>query len=111
MRVNKLILSIIIFIISLPIFIWLESGFAIKSATDFVKPLIFSASLVISSVRFYKHYLLIISLTLLFLMVIFYLFWQIPTADWLGSVGIGMFTIYIIGYLPELIRKGYVEKL
>lgn len=111
MKINKFLLVFFIFFISLPVFIWLESGFFIKTINDIIKPLIFSTSLVISIANFYRNYLLRISFTLLFLMVIFYLFWQIPASEWFGSVGLGILTVYVLGHIPQLIKKGYIEKI
>lgn len=108
---NKFLLSILIFVIAVPTFIWFEIGFEVESFKDMIKPFIFSFSLVFSLINLYRIYLLITSLTFLFLMVIFYLFWQIPLSEWFGSVGIGILTIYIFGYLPELIKNGYVKKI
>lgn len=111
MKINKLLLSILILIISFPIFMWLESGFSIKSFLDLIKPLIFSFSASISFINFYKKFLLIFSLSLLIIMVFFYLIWKIDLSNWFGSLGFGMLIIYVVGYFPQLFKKGYVEKL
>jgi len=111
MKTNKLLIFILVYIVSLPIFIWLESGFVIRSMADFIKPLLFSLSLVISLSDFYRKYLLITSLTFLGLMVVFYLFWKIDIANFFGSVGIGILTISFLGYFPKLLKNGFVEKL
>ena len=111
MMKNKFLTSILIFLISLPIFIWLESGLAIKSFVYLVRPLIFASSLAVFITPHFRKFLLIISLSLLGLMIIFYLFWQIDISNWLGSLGIGLLTIYVIEHISGLIKKGYVEKL
>ena len=111
MRINKFLMGVLIFSISMPVFIWLETGFAVKTWYDLVKPLIFSISLVVSLANLFKIYLLSISLSLLFLMVLFYLFWQIPVSDWFGSVGVGILITYFLGNIPQLIKRGYLEKL
>lgn len=111
MSFNKLLISIVIFSVSLPIFIWLESGFAIKSAHDLIKPFIFSLSLAVSFNNFYKRILLIFSLILLGIMIFLYLLWKIDLSNWFGSLGFGILTIYVLGYIPELFKKGYVEKI
>lgn len=111
MKMSKFLVSILVFLISLPIFIYLESGFAINSFFDILKPLIFSASLIISINTIFRRFLLMISLIFLSFMVVFYIFWKMDFSNWLGSVGFGMLIIYVLGYLPEIIKKGFVEKL
>lgn len=111
MKISKILAFIIILIVSLPVFMWLESGFSIKSPLDLIKPLIFSLSASISFVNFYKRLLLITSLILLTIMVFLYLIWKIDLSNWFGSLGFGMLTIYVAGYFSELIKKGFVEKI
>lgn len=111
MKINKLLIAVIILFVSFPIFIWLESGFAIKTPIDLIKPVIFSISLAASFGNFYKRILLTISLILLSFMVVFYLLWKIDLSNWFGSLGLGVLAIYIFGYLPQLIKKGFVEKI
>lgn len=58
-----------------------------------------------------RKYSLILSLSSLFLMIVFYLIGQLDTANWFGSLGFGLLVITVIFYLPELFKKGYINKL
>lgn len=111
MKASRTLFLIIILLISFPIFIWLESGFSIKSVVDLINPFIFTTSLVLSIGNFFRRILLTCAFILLIIMVAFYLFWQIDISSWLGSLGMGILTIYVLGYLPDLVKKGYVEKI
>lgn len=111
MKLSKILVTIMILIISLPIFIWLENGFSVKSSLDLVKPVIFSFSAVFCYMNFYRKFLLISSLFLLTIMVFFYLIWKIDLSNWFGSLGFGLLVIFTLGYIPQLLKEGYVEKL
>lgn len=78
----------------------------------YFQSLVFSATLVIS---FFVHKLRIklfyISFFILALMVLFYLMDNLDLSNSSASIGIGMLLIVSLSYLPELIKKGYMEKL
>ncbi len=57
-----------------------------------------------------RKYLLVISFVLLVLMVPFLLMGRLDTADLLGSLGFGSLMVVTISYLPQLLRKGYIDK-
>ncbi len=63
-----------------------------------------------SQIKKIRRIILVLSLALLFLMVIIYLFNNIELANLIGSIGFGMFVTVVITYTPELIRKGYIER-
>lgn len=111
MNLKKLLIYILIFIVSLPVFIWLETSFKINSIFDLIRPLIFSVSLVISLRNIFRKFILAISLIFLGLMIIAYLFWQITLANWIGSLGFGILILVCITYISELLKKGSVNKL
>lgn len=106
---SKIILKFFISVISIAIFWGLESGFTLRNGYEAVKSIIFALSLFIVLTNKYKKYVLWIAIFLLMLMVILYLLWQIPLSDLFGSIGFGMFFIFILSYLPSLIKKGFVE--
>lgn len=110
MKIGKFLILILVSLASIPIFLWLENGFSVKTPVDLVKPIIFSLALFLSLGDMYKKILLIVTLFLLFLMVVFYLFWKIDLSNWFGSLGFGMLIIYTLGYFPELLKRGFVEK-
>lgn len=111
MKLSKILVAIMILIISFPIFIWLENGFSVKSSLDLVKPIVFSFSAAFSYMNFYRKFLLISSLFLLTIMIFFYLIWKIDLSNWFGSLGFGILIIYTLGFIPQLLKKGYIEKL
>ncbi len=111
MKLDKTFSIFLIFLLSLPVFIWLETGFSINSASDLIKPAIFGLSLTSSLNNIRRRVFLIFSLGLFGLMVLFYLFWQIEVSNWFGSLGFGILLAYFIGLLPEITKKGFIEKL
>lgn len=96
--------SIIIFVVSLPLFIFLELGFKVVSVFDLIFPFIFSIVAAISVYKIYRRYLFIISFLLFAFMVVFYLFWQMDLSNWFGSLGIGILTITMLSHIPELMK-------
>ena len=110
MNLKKFIIQSVVFLLSLPVFFWLESGFVSKGGVDLVRPLIFAAALTIFMNQNLRKYLLTIALSLLSLMVPFYLFWQMDISNWVGSLGVGLLAIYIIEYFPKLIKNGFIDK-
>lgn len=108
---KKLFLKLFIAIISVGLFWGFESGFSLRNGDELIKSIIFSITLLIILITKYKKIILWISICLLILMVILYLFWQIPLSTLFGSIGLGMFLIYIFSFMPDLIKRGFVEKL
>src|SRR3989344_9074499 len=100
MRLNKLILSPILFVISFLIFIVLDVGVNVEQASQIIQPLFFALTLVISILftRFKKR-LLVFSIVCLIILVGTYLFGMIEVSDWIGRLGFGIFFITIFSYL------------
>ena len=73
----------------------------------FIFALTFSLCIFLS---FLKKLFLIISLGLLSLMVFVYFFNLLEISNWLGSLGYGMLLMITFSYLPEFVKKGYIEK-
>ena len=57
-----------------------------------------------------RKYLLIASFALLLLMIFFYLIGQLDTSNWLGSLGFALLIVTIVSYLPQLFKRGYIDK-
>lgn len=112
---NKTILTlraIAIFIFFTLFFILIDGEWPIENFYKSIRSLIFSLSvLAIILNPSIKKSLLFISGLMLILMIIFYLLNQLMIADWIGSLGFGIVAITIAGYLPELIRRGYIKNL
>lgn len=102
--------GVLIFVISLPIFIFLDNGVSLPAKERFVQELIFAFALSLTFHKVFKKYILIFSLSCLMIMVLLISFLKFATADWFGSLGFGVLLIYFIGLLPQLIRRGHVDK-
>lgn len=111
MQIKKIIFIPLLFIIFFSIFTTLDIGMEVKELIQLIQPMFFTLTVIIS-VFFLKlrKVILIIALFLLLLMVFTYLLSFLAISSWIGSLGFGMFTIVIISYLPELIKKGYIER-
>lgn len=112
MKKFRIIFILIISIVSFFIFSGIEFEPLNQVTSKYLQAFIFSATLAVSIIKpslrlklFYLGFLLI------FLMVCFYLFGRLPTANSFASIGIGILLIVSLTYLPELFRKGFVEKL
>lgn len=110
-KTKVIFLKLFISIISIGFFWGLESGFTLRNGDELLKSLIFASAFFIVLTNKFKNYLLRISVTLLVIMVILYLFWQIPLSSFFGSIGFGILSIFVLSYIPDLVRKGYIEKL
>lgn len=107
---KKIVLKFFVSIVSVLFFWGLESGFTLRNGYELIKSITFACSLFIVLTQKYKRYVLWIAIFLLISMCVFYLFWQIPFSDLLGSIGFGMFFIFVLSYFPELTRKGFIEE-
>lgn len=59
----------------------------------------------------FRRKLFYLAFLLLLMMVAFYLTGQLLWSNALASLGIGILLILSLSYVPEIIKKGYVEKL
>lgn len=108
---KKIIIAPILTIIFTFIFHLLSFELETNSVNRIIQPLIFSITLVIGILfSTFRKVVIIISLILLLLMILTYLFNILDFSNWLGSLGFGMLFITIMTYLPEFIKKGYIEK-
>lgn len=106
----KYLWAMIIFPVSLVIFMILEYGRITIVGSEIIQPLIFTLVVEVIYLRKYRLPILLFSLAMLFLMVILYLFNYLLTANWIGSLGFGMLLLIISSYLPEFIKNGFIEK-
>lgn len=111
MKAVKVISILIITIISFFIFSGVEFE-PLNQTYKYLQSFIFSVILAISilkpSLRLKLCYL---GLLFIFLMITFYLFGKLALSNSFASIGIGILLIVSLTYLPELVKKGYVEKL
>ena len=109
-------LKIIIKFLILPIiftilFNFLEYGFSWDRVDKFILPALLA---LVATINFFivraRAYFLILSFVLLAVMVVLYLIDQLALSTNVGSFGFAVLIIIVISYIPELIKKGYIEK-
>lgn len=108
---KKFFLGIIIFVSAALIFSLLEFESSFDKFGTLIQPLIFALTLTVSI--FLKHIrkvILSISIALLIIMILTYLLNMINISNWIGGLGFGILIVTLASYLPELIKKGYIEK-
>ncbi len=108
---KKIILIPVLIVMFTLFFTFLEFGLEIDKITQIIQPFIFALSAVICFLYTRLRRLILIgSLVLLIVMILTYLFDKLDFANWIGSLGFGIFTIVIFSYLPNLTKKGCIEK-
>lgn len=115
MKKIKKIFVVLIAILLIWIFIILSFGLNVNlleiALFKLIQPVIFAVAATIcifySSLR---KYLLMASSALLIFMILTYLFNMLDVANWIGSLGFGAFAIVVFSYIPQLIKKGHIEK-
>lgn len=109
---KKLLKFTFIFILVLPLISFLQTGLNIGiNLSTFLAiffSLIFTLSLFFRGIR---QYILIISAMMVAGMAPFVILNQMDLANLLGSTGIGLILLLLLSYLPDFIKKGYIEKL
>lgn len=111
MKIKTLKFSII-FTFSLPILFFIHTGFMIDSLIRNLQIIFFAVSLAFAIVwPISRRYVFLISLPLIIGMAIFYILDMIYWADILGSTAYGLVILVILSYLPQFIKRGFIEKL
>lgn len=110
MNTKNLFTKIIISFFTVGIFWALESGFSLRNGDELIKSTLFAIVFFIAIEEKYRKYLLITSIILFLLMIFLYLFWQIAYATFFGSMGFGILCIYVLSFVPDLIKRGFVGK-
>lgn len=111
MTVKKIITGCISIIILTIVFILLYSGGEVARIDQIFSPFIFALTAVTSVlIPHARKILLVTSLSLLSAMILTYLLNMIDVANWLGSLGFGIILVVSVTYLPQFIKKGYIEK-
>ena len=110
--IRRILFILILFVISFLIFNVVEFELLNQEMNKYLQSLIFSTVLILS---FYRPILRIklfyIIFLLIFAAILFYLLNQLYLSNSLASIGIGILFIVLLSYLPQLIKKGYVEDL
>ena len=107
----KIILAFVLILVFTFLFTIMNVGLEINSVNQIIQPLIFALTATIDILYFpLRKYFLAASLCLLSLMVMTYLINMLEVSNWVGSLGFGMLFITVASYLPEIIKKGNIEK-
>lgn len=95
-----------------PVLLFLNTGFLGVPFWRMFQTIAFS--LVFSSILVWpqvKKYAFLASGFFIVIMVAFFIAGQIESAELLGSSSFGILILVLISYLPQFIKKGYVEKI
>lgn len=108
---KRIILIFVFSIVFFIVFVILDNGTDVDRIDQLIQPLIFTFAF-ITGTFFHstRKYLLGVGIILLSLMIFTYLFVSLDVSDWIGSLGFGIFFTTIFTYIPEIIRKGYIER-
>lgn len=109
---TKTILALFLFVLLFIVFNSVEYGLLNQAGNLYFQSLIFSATTIVSIFKGkLKRKLYLAAFLLLFLTAIIYFLGNIAIANAVASIGIGMLLIVSLSYLPQLIKKGYIESL
>lgn len=110
--IKKIIKLVSIFIFILPVLFFLNTGFTTdpqwKTFQTFGFSAVFSLSQVWPTLR---KYFLILSGFLLIFMAILFILGETGWAEFFGSSGLGLVLLLLISYVPQFIKKGYIENI
>src|SRR3989344_1123601 len=103
----KLLKFLVIFLLLLPLMLFLNTCFLIESYWKIVQAVIFAIILTLILIwPELKKRIFYIALTLIIVMLFFYTLDLIYLADIVGSTGAGLVLINIVCYLPQLVKVG-----
>lgn len=106
--INYFILPIILAVI----FNFLEYGLVWDRYYKFLYPIGLAIFFTLNlSIPKFRKFSLILSFSMLLLMIMLYLFGELNLSNIVGSAGIAALLIVLVNYLPEFLKKGYLEKL
>lgn len=112
MKISKILFILIFSVSSFFLFKIMEFELLNQAINNNFQAIIFSATLTVSIFQpKYRSKLLYTAFFLLSVMVGFYLINQMALSNSFASIGIGMLFLILLSYLPQLIKKGYVENL
>lgn len=107
----KLLIKILSPFILVAFYNFLEYGFAWNRIDHLIYPAVLMLiTLIIFFISRLRKLFLISSSCILLVMILLYLLNELDLANIVGSFGFTLFLIVISAYLPQLIKKGFVEK-
>lgn len=108
----KILKFLIISFATTPILFFVHTGFMTDSLVKNLQVILFAGTFSFAIVwPVYRKYILLISLFLIIGMVFFFTLDMIYWADVLGSTSIGLVVLVLLSYLPQFVKKGYIENL
>ncbi|TSC87770.1 MAG: hypothetical protein G01um10147_456 [Microgenomates group bacterium Gr01-1014_7] len=112
MKVMRLLIKFLILpLILMSFFNFLEYGFEWNRPDQFIYPIVLTlVTLIIFFVSKLRKLFLSLSLSILFLMIFLYLLNELNLANIIGSFGFALLLIVISSYIPQIIKEGFVEK-
>lgn len=109
---KKVIKSVLIFILVLPVLFFLNTGFSADPPWKILQTIGFSAMFSTSLVwHVLRKYFLILSVVLLIIMSVVFIFGQVGWAEIFGSSSFGLVLLLLISYVPQLLKKGYIKNI
>ncbi len=109
---KKNILFAILFIVVLIFLFFVNTGFSAEARWQDLQTIIFAIVFFINLLWPKTGKLILLStIPLLLLMVVFFTLGQFDQANIFGSTAIGLAVLVLIGNLPQLIKKGYIERI
>ncbi len=103
--------TIILGVVS-PVIFFLHTGFIIRFDSLTFQAMLFSLVFSLAIVRpLIRKYVFILSVALIFAVAPFFILNIMDWANILGSTGMGFVLLLVLTYLPDFIKKGFLEKL
>lgn len=107
----KLLIKILLPFLLIGLFNTLEYGFEWNRIDQFVYPAVLTIiTLIIFFVPRLRKLFFISAFFILSVMILIYLLGDLNLANMVGSFGLALLLIVVSSYIPQLIRKGYLEK-
>lgn len=109
---KKVIKLLLILVLVLPVLFFLNTGFYADSPWKTFQTIGFSAVFSISLVwPVLRKYFLILSAVLLIIMAVVFIFGELLWAEISGSSGFGLILLLLLSYIPQFVKKGYIERI
>lgn len=111
MKIIPLFKPIFLSVISLGVFYILEYGFVFDSSSKLLKPVLLSGLTTIMFLKpDLKRYVLFLIGICLALMILFNFLNFLSFSSIIGEFGFSLLIVTIFLYLPQIIKKGHIEK-
>lgn len=110
--VKKITKLLMILVLASPVLFFLNTDFSTDSPWKTFQTIGFSAAFSIFLVwPVSRKYFFILSGVLLIIMAVVYIFGKVGWAEVFGSSSFGLVLLLLISYVPQIIKKGYIENI